>query len=635
MSKYGSWKSPITSNTIASGTIELGKIILDDNDIYWLETRPTEGGRNVIVRRSPNGQITDITPESYNVKSRVHESGGGDFAVINGTVYFSNKSDQRLYRQTPGNQPQPITSQENLRYADIIIDSHRNRIIGVREDHRLKSIEAHGEAINTIVSLDLESNEGGQVLVSGDDFYQSPRLSPDGSRLAWIAWNHPNMPWDKTELWIAEINADGTLGQKQLVINGVSVFQPEWSPDGILYFVSEQTGWWNLYDWRDHSVEPLCNMSAEFGRPGLSFGRSFYAFTSVNHIICTYCQQGEWQVASVDTATHQLELIQTSYTEFKFIQATTERTVFCAGSPIEPWSIVQLDLSTGKLEVLRRSSELSIDIGYFSEPEPIEFPTEQKLTAHAFFYAAKNQEYLDLSDEKPPLIVKVHGGPISSTSTVCDLEIQYWTSRGFAVVDVNYGGSMGYGREYRERLKGKWGIVDVDDCLNVVQYLVKNGKVDGDRLAITGGSAGGYTTLSCLTFRDIFKAGACYYGIGNLETLPNDTDKPESRYLDGLVAESERWERSPINFTERLSSPVIFFHGLEDVVVQPRQTELMVKALLAKKLPVAYIFFVDESHGFKREGNIKRVIDTELYFYSRIFGFDFIEKIEPVLIENL
>jgi len=634
---YGSWKSPITSDLIVSETIGLWQIALDGQDVYWVEGRPTEGGRYVVVRRTPDGKATDVTPPPLNARTRVHEYGGGAFAVANGTVYFSNFADQRLYRQGPGTEPRPVTPEANLRYADGVI-VRGGRMICVREDHTTPG----QEAVNAIVSLDLEGGGGGQVLVFGNDFYSSPRLSPDGSRLAWLTWNHPNMPWDGTELWVGELRADGSLGQAERVAGGAdeSIFQPEWSPDGVLHFVSDRTGWWNLYRWRDRHVEPLVEMEAEFGLPQWVFGMSVYAFESAGRIVCAYTQQGTWRLASLDTTTGELEPIETPYSEIQYVRATPGRVVFLAGSPTESTAIVQLHLDTRRFEVLRRASEISIDPGHLSIPREIEFPTENGLTAHAFFYAPKNRDYVAPPGERPPLLVIIHGGPTGATSSTLRAEIQYWTSRGIAVLDVNYGGSTGYGRAYRQRLEGQWGVVDVDDCVNGARYLVERGEVDENRLAIRGGSAGGYTTLSVLTFRDIFKAGASYYGVSDLEALAKDTHKFESRYLDHMVGPyPERRdlyrERSPIHFTRRLSCPMILFQGLEDKVVPPSQAEMMFDAVRAKGLPVAYLPFEGEQHGFRRAENIKRALDAELYFYSKVFGFDLANPVEPVPIENL
>ncbi|MDF0552755.1 S9 family peptidase [Kamptonema sp. UHCC 0994] len=651
IANYGSWKSPITSDLIVSGTIGLGGISLDGDDIYWMEGRPSEGGRNVIVRRTSDGTIADVTPPPFNVRTRVHEYGGGAFLVADRTVYFSNFTDQRLYCQTIDSEPQPLTPAGDWRYADGIIDRERNRLIYIREDHTTTS-----EPVNTIVSINLDNSEDIQILAHGNDFYASPRLSPDNSQLCWLSWNHPNMPWDGTELWVAEIKADGSLGEKQLVAGGVSesIFQPEWSTDGVLYFVSDRSNWWNFYRWQlipltseetplkkwGGEIETLCEMPAEFGLPQWVFGMLTYAFTSANSIICTYTQQGIWYLASLDIKTKQLTTIETPYTNISGIKAKDNKVVFLAASPTESTAIAQLDLATNQLQVLRRSSELTINSGYLSNPEPIEFPTENGQTAYAFFYPPKNRDYTAPAEEKPPLVVKSHGGPTAATSSSFNLKIQYWTSRGFAVLDVNYGGSTGYGREYRQRLKDRWGIVDVDDCTNGAKYLAERGLVDSQKMAIAGGSAGGYTTLCALTFRDVFKAGASYYGVSDLEALATDTHKFESRYLDGLVGPyPERQDlykqRSPIHFTERLSCPVIFFQGLEDRVVPPNQAEMMVAAIKAKGLPVAYITFEGEQHGFRRAENIKKTLDGEFYFYSRVFGFELADAIEEVPIANL
>ena len=450
------------------------------------------------------------------------------------------------------------------------------------------------------------------------------------------------MPWNGTELWVSELNADGSLGRLERVAGGIdeSVVQPEWSPDGALYFVSDRTGWWNLYRWHDRHIEPLCEMKADFGRPQWVFGMSTYAFESAGCIICAYTKQGTWRLASLDTSTGKIQLIKVPYTDIRSLRALSGQAVFIAGSSTEPPSIVKLDLATRRVEVLRRSSNVKVDAEYLATPKAIEFPTERELTAHAFFYAPRNREYTGPSGEQPPLLVISHGGPTAATSTTLSWGVQYWTSRGIAVLDVNYGGSSGYGRAYRQRLNGQWGVVDVDDCVNGARYLVKIGEVDGNRLAIRGGSAGGYTTLCALTFRDLFRAGASYYGVSDLEALTKDTHKFESHYLDRMIGPyPERRDlyrkRSPIHFVDRISCPIIFFQGREDKVVPPSQAELMVEALREKRLPVAYVSFEGEQHGFRRAENIKRALDAELYFYSEIFNFEAADPVEPVQIDNL
>lgn len=637
---YGSWKSPITADLIVSGSVGLAQPLIDGPNFFWIEMRPVEAGRSVIVKRDARGVVSDVTPPPFNVRTRVHEYGGGDYAVRDDAVYFSNFSDQRLYMKK-GNEPaQAITPAADVRYADAVIDRARGRLVCVREDHTVVGQEAK----NALVSLKLEGNDDcGRLLVWGNDFYSSPKLSPDGSHLAWITWNHPNMPWDGSELWTGKFGEDGLLETSERIAGGIeeSIFQPEWSPDGLLYFVSDRSGWWNLFRVSDTgAIEPLWEMEAEFGAPQWGFGMSSYAFESPETIVSSYIENGISRLALIDTQTRKLEPLDSAYTDVRYVRAATGQAVMRAGSPTEPASIVRLDFETRSFEVLRRSNNLGIDAGYLSAPRVVEFPTEGGLTAFGFFYAPRNHDYAAPDGERPPLLVMSHGGPTAAAATALGLSIQYWTSRGIAVLDVNYGGSNGFGRAYRERLKGKWGIVDVDDCANGARYLVKQGEVDGDRLMITGGSAGGYTTLCALTFRKTFNAGASHYGVSDAEALAKETHKFESRYLDRLMGPyPERrdvyYERSPINFTDRLSCPVIFLQGLEDKVVPPNQAELMVEALRAKGIPVAYLPFEGEQHGFRQAQNIKRALDGELYFYSRVFEFELAEPVEPVEIENL
>jgi dipeptidyl aminopeptidase/acylaminoacyl peptidase len=635
---YGCWRSPIASESIVAGTIGLGAVAIDGDDIYWLEGRPSEGGRNVLVRKTVDGEVKDITPAPFNVRSRVHEYGGGSFVVVDRTVYFCNFADRRIYKQQPNSQPQALTQQSDRRYADLTIDPDRNRLLCVCEDHS----KTDSEPENYLVGIDLDSGEI-TVLVSGDDFYSSPRLSPDRSGLSFISWNHPDMPWDNTKLWLAQINSDGSLGEIKSIAGGnnESVCEPKWSPQGKLYFSSDRTGWWNLHCYDSNGAIALVyEMEAEFAYPHWVFGLSNYDFVSESQIICSYTQNGSWHLANLDVQKKQLDKIDLPYTDLSSLHVENDILVCIAGSPNEPTAAIAINLQTKEIDILKRSSNLDIDPGYLSQPVAIAFPTENNLTAYAWYYPPQNKDYKAPAGELPPLLVKSHGGPTAATSTSFNLKIQYWTSRGFGYLDVNYGGSTGYGRAYRQRLENNWGIVDVDDCVNAAKYLVDRGQADAERLAISGGSAGGYTTLAALTFRDTFKAGASYYGVSDLEALVRDTHKFEARYLDKLVgvypAEKIIYQqRSPIHFTDRLACPVVFFQGLEDKVVPPNQAEMMVAAIEAKGLPVAYVPFAEEQHGFRRAENIKRALDGEFYFYSRIFNFEPAEAIEPLKIINL
>ena len=640
IAQYGSWPSPISSDLVVKGTVRLKTPVYDSGKIYWTEMRPSEAGRSAIVQHLADNTTQDVILAPFNSRTRVHEYGGGESLIVNGKVYFINFSDQKLYLVDTNKDktPQVIPTKNNCYYSDFVLDKTRNRLICIQEDHS----SSDQEAVNSLVVIDLASNNAIETLASGNDFYSSPRLSPDGTKLAWLTWQHPNMPWDATELWVGEINEQGEIINSIKVAGGKteSIFQPEWSANNILYFVSDRSNWWNIYCWQNGQIEALCEKEAEFGLPQWVFGMRTYGFAANNTIICSYTKKGIWYLASLDLEAKELKNFDIPYTEISDLYVADGKAFFVGGSPTKLREIAVLDLSSNQLKVLRKTSDLILDQDYLSIPQTIEFPTEQSLTAHAFYYPPKNAKYQALAEEKPPLLVKSHGGPTAATSSVLSLTIQYWTSRGFAVLDVNYGGSTGYGRDYRSRLNRSWGIVDVDDCVNAAKYLVEQGLADAKKLAIDGGSAGGYTTLSVLTFRDVFSAGASYYGVSDLKALAEDTHKFESRYLDNLVGaypqEKELYhQRSPINFVEQLSCPVILLQGLEDKVVPPNQAEKMLEALREKKIPVAYVAFEGEQHGFRQAANIKRALEAEYYFYAQVFKFAVVDDIAPVTIENV
>jgi dipeptidyl aminopeptidase/acylaminoacyl peptidase len=626
-SPHGSWRSPITSDLIVAQSTGLADVRLDRGTVYWLEARPQEQGRNVVVREGAG----DVTPPPFNVRTRVHEYGGGSWLVADGTIYFSDFTDGRLHRLAPGAVvPQPFTPPppaggRGWRFADGTLDLGRNRWIGVREDHT-----GEGEAVNTIVAADLAGG-GVEVLLAGHDFFCAPRLSPDGRHLLWLSWDHPAMPWNGTTLHLAAIGGDGRVGEARAIAGGLeeSIFQPEWSPGGgEIVFVSDRSGWWNLYGFelRTETTRPLAPMAAEFGLPQWNLGTSTYAFAGPKRIVCAYSEGGLGRLALLDLRTLALSPIATPYTEHSTVRADATRAVFRAGAPDRPVSIVSLDLPSGQSTVLRTSTDLfeRADLriaDYLSPVESVEFPTTGDRTAFGLFYPPRNPDYAPPPGEKPPLLVKCHGGPTSAASSTLNLGIQYWTSRGVAVLDVNYGGSTGFGRAYRDRLHLNWGVVDVDDCVAGARFLAERGRVDGKRCVISGGSAGGYTTLAALTFRDFFQGGASYYGVSDPVALARDTHKFESRYLDWLIGpypqdEARYRERSPVHHAERLSKPVIFFQGDEDAVVPPNQSEVMVEALRRRGNPVGYFLFAGEQHGFRKAGNIQRCLDAELYFYA-------------------
>lgn len=618
IASYGSWSSPITSDFVVAETIGLADLRVAGRAMYWIEARPTENGRNVLVRRRENGTIEDLTPPPYNVRTRVHEYGGASYVIAADTVFFSNYADQLLYRLDPGGAPRPFSMRAGARYADGRFDAPRDRLVLVREDHG----GAGAEPVNTIVSLPLDNPAAETVLVSGADFYAAPRPSPDGTRIAWIAWNHPEMPWTGSTLHLATISGDGTLTGTRVVAGGagISVMQPEWSPEGVLHYVSDETGWWNLYQLDGTRASAVLPMEAEFGAPLWNLGASFYAFTARGDIACAFDENGIRSLGII-AADGALRRLATPFQDCSFVNVLDGEIVCRAGSPQSPPAIVRVDAASGVTSVVKPAAELSPALApYLSRPQLIAF-SSGGATAYGFYYPPTNPDYAPQAAEKPPLLVKSHGGPTSATTTTLDLRIQYWTSRGIGVLDVNYGGSSGYGRAYRDRLDGKWGIVDVEDCVNGARHLVATGCADPDRLMISGGSAGGYTTLAALAFHDLFRAGASYYGIADLEALARDTHKFESRYLDRLVGPYPQdrqtyIERSPINAVDRFSAPVIFFQGEEDKVVPPNQAEMMVAALKRKRLPFGYFLFAGEQHGFRKAATIKRALDAELYFYA-------------------
>jgi dipeptidyl aminopeptidase/acylaminoacyl peptidase len=637
---FGTWPSPITAQAVAAQGIRLSYVAIDGHDIYWIEGRPHEAGRNALVRLTPDGRIEDVTPTDFNVRTRVHEYGGGAYVVSGGIVYASNFADQRIYRIVANETPVPITPAGNWFYADATLDLKRKRLIAIREDHSVPD----REPVTTVVSVPLDGDaHAGDVIASGYDFYSTPRLSPDGLQLAWLAWRHPQMPWDGTELWLADIADTGKLVNQRRVAGGAteSIYQPGWTPDGELYFVSDRDGWWKIY--RSEAgvlVTRDVSADAEFGRPQWIFATVSWVSAGDGRMVVSYTRAGRWHLATLDTATGRVSPLAASVEPREWLAATATHVTLVAGSSTTPDAIVRIDLATGGLDTIKSSSTVNFPASLISEPESVEFRSSDGHHTHAFYYPPRNDDYSGLDDERPPLILISHGGPTTATSATLDLKVQFWTSRGFAVADVNYGGSSGFGRTYRERLNGQWGILDVRDMIGAAQHLVATGKADPKRLMIRGGSAGGYTTLAALTFHPgIFQAGASYYGISDIEVLAHDTHKFESRYLDTLVgpypvAKDVYYARSPIHFVDRLDCSLILFQGLEDKVVPPNQSEMMAAAVRAKGLPVAYLAFEGEQHGFRKATTIVRCLEAELFFYGAVFGFVPADDIAPVRIDN-
>ncbi|NVM77001.1 dipeptidyl aminopeptidase/acylaminoacyl peptidase [Duganella sp. SG902] len=625
---YGAWTSTISAERVAAGAVPMSALMLggaDGGDIFWLAGRAAEAGRNTLLRY--HGVTTqELTPAPFNVRARVHEYGGGAYAVDGETVYFTHFKDNCVYRMAAGEAPVQVTQAGPQRFADFAVDRARNRLIAVRELH---GDGEHAQPINTICAITLDGGAE-TVLVDGADFYSSPRVSPDGRSLAWLSWDHPRMPWQGTTLWLADFNDDGTLAAPVRIAGGAdeSICQPEWSPDNLLHFVSDRSGWWNLYRLcRDRQrTEGLCPMEAEFATPHWTFGNSMYGFRSASEIICTYIDKGVSRLARLLPGSGKLECIANPYEEIRELRVANGYIAMLAGGPTIPMELARIDFTEEGVEILAQSIEDLPDEANLSIPTSISYASNGR-TAHAFYYPPCNKDVQAAAGSKPPVIVIGHGGPTGMTVNTLNLKTQYWTSRGFGVLDVNYGGSTGFGRAYRDLLKGQWGIVDVEDCVNGAKALVERGLADGDRLIIRGSSAGGLTTLCALTFHDVFKAGASYYGVSDLKGLDQDSHKFESHYNEYLIAPKAQADavyaqRSPINHTDKLSRPMIFFQGLDDKVVPPQQSEMMVAALKKRSIPVEYVPLEGEGHGFRKAENIIRTLEAELDFYQRIFGLN-------------
>jgi dipeptidyl aminopeptidase/acylaminoacyl peptidase len=633
---YGTWKSPLSAQRVAAGAKPLSAPRIAGPSLVWLEGLPAEGGRVAAVRLLASGQREVLTPAPFNVRTRVHEYGGGALAVHGDTLFFSNFTDNLVYAQEGGGAPRPLTDNKLQRHADFELDMPRGRLIAVREDH---SAGGH-EPSTSLVALPLDAAKPSVTLASGTDFYAAPRLSPDGKQLAWITWSHPRMPWNGSELWLADVDAQGGLADSRRVAGGESesMCQPAWSPGGELFVVSDRSGWWNLYRVRGHDLAPVYPMQAEFGQPMWVFAQSLCAFTGPHEMVAACFEGAVSRLLRIDLRSGTVSPLPTPLTDIKEVRGGPGFVLVHAAAADRPEQIVRIDVATGSHDVIAQAIAELPDARHLSTPQSLTYPSGEGRVAHGFFYPPANGDYRAPEGELPPLIVTSHGGPTSMSTNSLKLSVQFWTSRGFAVLDVNYGGSTGYGRAYMELLKGRWGIVDVEDCVAGARYVAQRGLVDGERMAIRGGSASGFTTLCALTFHRVFKAGASHFGVSDLAALDADTHKFESRYTSDLVAPPPRREqlyreRSPILHTDKLSCPMIFFQGLDDKVVPPAQSESMVQALRSRGIPVAYLAFEGEGHGFRRQENIQRSLEAELLFYAQVFGFEPADEIDPILLE--
>ena len=639
---YGSWPSPIGIDLVTSGGVRgFAGVWLLDGRVAWLESRPAEGGRIALVAAGADGEPADLVPPGFNVRTRVHEYGGGACWFYCATAFCSSFDDSRLFRVEPGAEPRPITpdpAEENaLRYADGVVTPDGRTIVCVRERH------AGGDVVNELVALPADGSGDARVLVSGCDFYSSPQLNPDGRSLAWLQWSHPRMPWDGTELWMAEL-AGSAVRAARLVAGGEeeSIFQPEWSPGGVLHFCSDRTGWWNLYAMEGPGLRAVAPVEGEVGMPQWAFAMRAYAFLGDGRIARKVTRNAVERLELVDAA-GSVEPVEGPWTEFSSttFDARGDELAFAATGPSEPLALIVLDTRTGQRRVIRPGLDFELDAAGISEPRAIEFPTRDGGTAHAFYYPPHSETHEGADGELPPLRVICHGGPTSHTSTGLYPSFQFWTSRGIGVVDVNYRGSTGYGRPYRDALRGRWGEVDVTDCIDAAAYLAEQGEVDPDRIWIEGGSAGGYVVLCALTlYPGVIGAGVSFFGVADMESFARTTHKFESRYLDSLIgpyperADLYR-ERSPVHYADRIDRPLLLLQGLDDRVVPPSQSDVMVEALERNGVPYAYLPFEGEGHGFRRSDSSRRALEAVLSFAGQVFRFEPADDVEPLVVEHL
>ena len=634
----GAWPSPLSPERVAAGAVSLAYAGAADGTLYWIEGRPAEKGRSVLMCCASDGRVAEVLGPQADVRSRVHEYGGMPWAAAAGRVVFSQQGDQQL-RLRADDGTLTVLTPPLCRYADAQAAPDGRTLVCVREDHR-----AGGEPANAVVRIDLDRpGDAGQVLHGGSDFVAAPQLSADGTRLALVAWDHPHMPWDESRLVVGEL-VDGELRHEQVVAGGPgeSVLQPQWAADGSLYFLSDRSGWWNLYRWRAGAVQAISAEQAEIGGPLWNLGQRAYALVDERRALLRISRGTVDSLALLDLASGALTTLTLPFVAFASIGVLDAHTACAiAAAADDVPALITVDLRSGAHRVVRRSGDAPLAAAAVSPAQAIEFatapgPDGQPRTAHAWFYPPCLPGHEPMPGERPPLLVTLHGGPTSQVGPAFKAAVQFWTSRGFAVVDVNYGGSSGYGRAYRERLRGQWGVVDLQDAVAAVDHLVAAGRVDGARVAIRGGSAGGFTVLSALAFTQRFAAGINYFGVADLETLAADTHKFESRYLDGLVAPLPAGRdiyraRSPVHHMSQCRAALLTLQGSDDKAVPPQQSRDIVAAARAAGCAVAYLEFEGEGHGFRQGPNIVRGLQSELVFLARVFGYTPAEPDLPAL----
>ena len=640
---FGAWPSAISARSVAGQSLKFGSINADRGTLYWSESRPDEGGRSALMGWRSNQDPVDLLPPPYSVRSRVHEYGGGAFLAADGEIYFINDQDQDVYRLTPGQAPERLTSEPGLRFADMCLDRSRSRLIAVGERHAAANDHAHPENLLVQISLDKQTLGHVRDLVTGHDFFASPTVSPDGEKLAYMAWDLPDMPWDSAALYLGTFDETGALPSSDCIAGGAegAVFQPEWSGDGTLLFVSDKSGWGNFYRYGDGALRQLTKTEVEFSQPLWNLGIRYYVLLDSGLIAAVYVEDGYYRLGCIDPTSGTIAPVDTDLRHFLSI-ATDGRDLFAIGATdMSPLAVFRISLESGHATALRQSAKSTYAAGILSKPEVLNIQNAAGQTVFGLYYPPASDIYQGPDGDTPPVILSVHGGPTASVNRGLNLKVQYWTSRGFALFAIDYSGSTGYGRAYRERLDGNWGKRDVEDCVQGAQFLAATGRADPKRLLISGGSAGGYTVLAALAASDLFAAGACYYGISDLLQLHKLTHKFEAGYLYRLLGispddgEAVFRERSPLYHVGKMTRPVILFQGVEDKVVPPDQAREIVKALRAQNVPVFYLEFPGEGHGFRKADTIEAALNHEYAFYVHILNLDVREPLPDLGLEMI
>lgn len=623
---YGTWKSPISTDMLSQKSLLLLETGLDGRDVYWTEAHLDDGGRAVLMHDTGDGAAKALTCPPFDVRTQVYGIRGGTFLVHQNTLYASHRDDGRIYRLEREAAPTAVTGPHpTWRFADAIMDPHRHRLIAVRQDlHEPRAVR------HALVAIPLDQpNTPGVPLDSPSEFCMAPRLSPDGTQLAWVGWHAPHMPWDSTTLWIADIAEDGSLRNPRSIAGEAneSIVQPSWSPDGRLFFVSDRSGWWNLYTWDSEQVRAITALHAEFGEAPTEFGLSTYGFLNECDILASYWQAGTARLVKIDRTTREMTHLPCPFSRISRLRVSGSRAIMIASSDRAATALVLFDADTRRFQTLRRQTGAPLEEDGLSVPETFQFPTADGRTADAFYYPPQNKDYIPPEGELPPLIVNLRSGAPSQAYACFDPAVQFWTSRGFAVVDVNGRGSTGYGRAHRMQLSGPLGPAGVQDAIDVTTFLTRHDRADGRRVVVRGQGLGGYVALAALARGDVFRAACVDGAISDPAALPDDTDRSAAQALQNPIGE----DHSAIRLGARIQRPVMVLHGTENLQVDHAQLQRLVTDLRSRGVEAGYHAYCGETQERTRSAD---AYAAELWFYAHVLGIRLPDRYEPVALTD-